>query len=129
MSVQAIGRRSGWLTFAAIVMFAVGVARLVSGIDFLADGNSVSDLTGSLFGDQLWAWGIWDLAIAGLALFAGFSLLSGGGFGRVVGYIWSFAVLVQSILIISWAPWYAAAAMTLAGLVMYALLREDVADV
>jgi hypothetical protein len=58
---------------------------------------------------QLWAWGIWGLAIAALALWAGYSLLGGGSVGRVVAYIWAVLVIVNGLLIIGVAPWFAAA--------------------
>src|SRR3954451_20182213 len=80
-------RRSGWVTFASVVMFSVALARLVSALNYFGGGARVSDLTGSLYGDQLWVWGIWDLGIAALALFGGLSLLSGGRLGRIVAYV------------------------------------------
>ena len=114
-------RRSGWVTFAAVVRFSVGLARLVSALNYFGGGKRVSDLSGSLFGEQLWVWGIWDLGIAALALFGGLSLLSTGRFGRVVAYVWGIAVMFQSLLIISVAPWYAFTAIALAGLVVAGL--------
>jgi hypothetical protein len=114
-------RRPGWLTFAAVVMFSVAGLRIISGIAYLADSNKVNDLTGGLFGDDIFWWGVWDLGIAALALFAGYSLLSGNTFGRVVGYLWAILVIIQSFLILSYAPWYGFAAMLLAVLVICAL--------
>ena len=114
-------RRPGWLTFAAVVMFSVGALRVISGIAYLADSNKVNDVSSGLFGDNLFWWGLWDLGIAALALFAGYSLLSGNTFGRVVGYAWAAVVIVQSFLILSYAPWYGFAAMLLAILVIFAL--------
>ena len=114
-------RRPGWLTFAAVVMFAVGGLRIISGIAYLADSNKVNDLTGGLFGGNIFWWGLWDLGIAALALYAGYSLLSGNTFGRVVGYAWAIVVIIQSFLILSYAPWYGFAAMLLAILVIFAL--------
>ena len=114
-------RRPGWLTFAAVVLFSVAGLRLISGIAYLADSNKVNDLSGGLFGDNIFWWGLWDLGIAALALFAGYSLLSGNTFGRVVGYVWATVVIIQSFLILSYAPWYGFAAMLLAILVIFAL--------
>jgi hypothetical protein len=102
-------------------MFSVGLARLVSALNYFGGGARVSDLTGSLYGEQLWVWGIWDLVIAALALFGGLSLLSNGRFGRFVAYVWGIVVIFQSLLIISVAPWYAFAAIALAGLVVAGL--------
>ena len=122
MSVQAeVDRRPGWLTFAAMIMFAVCFTRTISGINYLAGGSQIADLTRSVFGDQLKVWGIWDLCLAALALFAGLSLLVGGGFGRALGYIWAVWVIVQSFLIIGVAPWFAIAMIALATFVIYGL--------
>ena len=40
---------------------------------------------------------------------------------RVVGYAWAVLVIIQSFLILSYAPWYGFAAMLLAILVILAL--------
>ncbi len=125
-TVDADRPRSGWLTFAAVVMFAVGFARLISALSWFNGGDQISDLTNSLYGDTLWVYGLWDLGIAALALFAGFSLIAGGGFGRVIGYIWAVVLIVQSFVIIGVAPWYAAAAIALASLVLYGLASTTV---
>jgi hypothetical protein len=121
MGTQEYRWTSGWVTFAALVMFAVGFFRLISGISYLANSHKVNDFSAGLFGDNLWVWGLWDLAIAALALYAGYSLLSNGQFGRIVAYIWAVVVIVNSFLIIRYAPWFAAAGITLAGLVIYGL--------
>ena len=122
MSTQAgYEKRTGWVTFAAMVMFAVGFIRIISAIRYFDDSSDVANLTRGLYGGNLWAWGIWDLFIAGLALFAGVSLLGGGTFGRVIGYIWGVVVIVQSFVIIGEAPWFAAAMIALASLVIYGL--------
>jgi hypothetical protein len=114
-------RRPGWLTFAAVVLFSVAGLRIITGIAYLADSNKVNDVSSGLFGDNLFWWGLWDLGIAALALFAGYSLLAGNTFGRVVGYAWAIAVIIQSFLILSYAPWYGFAAMLLAILVIFAI--------
>lgn len=132
MAVQEYERRTGWVTFAAIVMFAVGIARIFSAISFFGDSRDVADLTAGIFGDNLWAWGLWDLGVAALALFAGWSLLSNGPYGRVAAYLWAVVVIVNGFMILSLAPWYGAFAITLAILVIYGLAsspRSEVADV
>ena len=122
MSTMAPARReSGWLTFAAVVLFAGAGLRLISGIAWLADSVKVANPSNGLFGDNLFWWGIWDLAIAALAGYAGWSLLGNGTYGRVVGYAWAVLVIIQSFLIITWAPWFGAAMIALAVLVIYAL--------
>ena len=121
-SVQAYASRTGWIMLAAIVMFSVGVYRVLSGISYLANSHKINDFTAGFFGDNMWAWGLWDLAIAVIAIWAAFSLLSGGEFGRVIAYLWAILVIVNSFLIIGIAPWFAAAMITLAVLVVYGLV-------
>ena len=120
-TMQSYALRSGWVTFAAIVLIAVGIARIISAIMFFDDSNEIANLTNGVWGDQLWLWGLWDLAIAALAIFGGWSLLSDGGFGRVVAYVWAIFVIVNGFLTLAVAPWYAAFAITVALLVVYGL--------
>lgn len=121
MSMNDLESRRGWVVFAAIVMFSVGVFRAISGISYLADSHKINDLTLGLFGDNMWAWGIWDLAIAAIAIWAGYSLLGNGSFGRVVAYIWAVLVIVNSFLIMGIAPWFAFTMIAIAVLVVYGL--------
>ncbi len=125
MSMQEppTGTRSGWLTLAAIVMFSVGVLRIIDALYYFSSSNRINnvDLANGAFGDNLWLWGLWELGIAALALYAGYSLLGGGTFGRIVGYLWAFVVIIESFMLIAFAPWFAAAMITLAVLVIYGL--------
>lgn len=125
MTTATYDRRPGWVTFAAVLLFAVSFVRIISAINYFGDGATINDLSNSVFGQQLWVWGIWDLGLAALALVAGVSLLGGGGFGRVIAYIWAVWVIVQSFLVIGLAPWYAAAMIVLATLVIYGLAASS----
>ena len=120
-SMQAYASRTGWIMLAAVVLFSVAVFRLISGISYLANSHKINDYTAGFFGDNMWARGLWDLVIAALAIWAAFSLLGGGEFGRVIAYIWAILVIVNSFLIIGIAPWFGAAMLTLALLVIYGL--------
>ena len=114
-------RGAGWLEFAAVVMFAVGFFRIITAIGYFSNSHKINDLSNGLFSSHLWAWGVWDLLIAAAAFFGGLSILAGGGFGRVVGYIWAVLVIVQAFTVIGIVPWGAALAITLGILVIYAL--------
>jgi hypothetical protein len=113
--------RPGWLTFAAVVLFASGFLRAISAIYYFADSARVTSVSNGALGDHLFLWGLWDALIAVLAIWAAYSLLSGDTFGRVVGYIWAINVIIQSFLIIEFAPWFGFGALILATLVIYAL--------
>ena len=94
-------------------------ARLISAISYFANSHRINNLSGGLFGGQNWAWGLWDLLIAVLAIMAGSSLLKGGVFGRLMGYVWGVVVIVQSLVIVGYAPWFAALSIALAIAVIY----------
>ena len=121
MAEQVEGGRSGWLEFAAVVMFAVGFFRIITAIGYFSNSHKINDLTNGLFSSHLWAWGVWDLLIACAAIFGGLSILAGGAFGRVVGYVWAVLVIVEGFTIIGIVPWGGALAITLAILVIWAL--------
>jgi hypothetical protein len=113
--------RPGWLTFAAVVMFSVGFLRVISALYYFADSSRVANVSAGALGDNLFLWGLWDLLIAVLAFWGGYSLLAGNTFGRVVGYAWAIFVIVESFLVLQYAPWFGFGTLILATLVIYAL--------
>jgi hypothetical protein len=102
-------------------LISVGFMRILSAIYYFLDSVRVADVSNGAFGGNLFLWGLWDLVIAGLALYGGSSLLSGNTFGRVIGYAWGVLVIVQSFMIISYAPWFGFASLLVAMLVIMAI--------
>jgi hypothetical protein len=125
MSTQAYDDRgvSGWTEFVAVVMFAVGFFRVISAITYFSNSHKLNDLTNGLFSSHLWAWGVWDLLVAAAAILGGLSLLGGGGFGRVLGYVFGVLLVVESLAIIGIAPWLGAALIALGVLVIYGVAQ------
>ena len=122
MSTQAIEpRKSGWVEFAAVVLFAIGFFRIISAIAYFANSYKLNNLTNGIFSGHNWAWGLWDLMIATVAIIAGLSVLAGGGFGRFFGYVAGVLVIVQGFAVINLAPWYGATAIVVGVLVVYGL--------
>jgi hypothetical protein len=129
VSTQVEGsEHRGWIVFAAVIMFAVGVLRIITAIDSFSSSHRIINLKHGLFGNQLWVWGIWDLVIAGLAFAVAVSILRGGRLGRVGGYIWGIVVIVQAFTMVSLAPTYATLSIVLGGLIIYALSRGEEAE-
>ena len=114
-------RSSGWLGFAAIIMFAVGFFRIIEAISFFANSHKLNNLTNGLFSDHASAWGAWDLLIAVTAIVAGTSIMAGGRFGRWIGYTWAVLVIVQGFAVVNLTPWFAFLMIALAGFVIYGL--------
>jgi hypothetical protein len=124
MSMQTLSKsldRPGWLTFAAVALFSAGVLQVISAIYFFSNSSRIEDLSGGAFGRHLWLWGIWELVLAALAFAGARSLLAGGTFGRVIGYLWAGLVVIESLMIISRASAGGFASLAIGVLVLYAL--------
>ena len=114
---RAFESRSGWVTFAVVMLAIAGVLNVIYGI--AAVGNSsffANDTRYILSGLNTWGWV--TLVIGVVQLFAAFSLWGGGLFGRILGIaaaslsaiaallsipaypLWSLAIFALDIVII-----------------------------
>jgi hypothetical protein len=101
---MAENRRTGWQTFAAVMMFGLGGIALVAAIWDFTTTSLISDY--SLFGDTfdfLW-YGILDGIIAILAFYAGYDILRGGSTGTVLGMIFATLSSIRWFIFIPGAP-------------------------
>jgi hypothetical protein len=126
MSDMAVSeRRPGWVTFASVMMFVIGGVHAVWAINEFADAAWVTDVSGGILGDNLWFWGLWDLVMTCLLVYAGWDLLKGTG--RVGRWI---AVVVAGVGIVRWlywlpfAPTMGIAMLILATLVIYGVVAN-----
>src|SRR3954454_5699793 len=79
--------RPGLVTFAAVMMFALGGFHVLLAISEFARSTWVlSRLDIELFITSLIVWAIIDLLIGVIALYAGVSILRGGTFGLITGF-------------------------------------------
>jgi hypothetical protein len=110
-------QRSGWVTFAGLMLLLVGTLNVIYGIAAIGDSSFFVHNTRYIFG-HLNTWGWISVVIGVLQLFAAFSLWSGGLYGRVIGIgaaglsaigallsipaypLWSLAVFAVDIVII-----------------------------
>ena len=122
-------RRPPGVTFAAVVLIAVGCARIISAISYFADSNRLSQAADGPFAHHLFYWGFWDLIIAALALSGGLALLKEKEIGFVLGYVFGGLLIVQSLLLIAASPWYSFAGLLLASVLIYVLATNDNPDV
>jgi hypothetical protein len=108
---------SGWVTFAGVMLFIVGVLNVIYGIAAIGDSSFfVQDQKYILSNLNTWGWV--TLIIGIIQLFAAFSLWSGGTYGRVIAIFaaslsalaallsipaypfWSLAIFAMDIIII-----------------------------
>src|SRR3954447_22779944 len=118
-------RRPGLLTYAAIIMFALGGFHILLAISDFANSTWVlSRLDVELFIPILLIWGIVDLIIGAIALYSGVSLLRGGTFGLMMGYIFASLAIIRWLFYIPVSPVLAIVIIALAALVMYGLVEH-----
>ena len=117
--------RPGLVTYAAIMMFALGGFHILLAISEFANSTWVlSRLDVELFIPILLIWGILDLIIGALALYAGVSTLRGGKFGWFMGYTFATLGIIRWLFYIPVAPVLAVAVIVLSMLVIYGLVKH-----
>jgi hypothetical protein len=115
--------RPGVFTFAAVIMFVVaGLEALSALLNFAGTGWWVTD-TGNLVYANFVFWGIVDLIVALIALYAGIDLLRGGDFGVVMGYLFAGVTAVRWFFVIPAAPVVAVVVIALCVMVVYGLAK------
>ena len=99
---------SGWVTFAGVMLFIVGVLNVIYGIAAIGDSSFfVQDQKYILSNLNTWGWV--TLLIGALQLFAAFSLWSGGIYGRVVAIAAASLSAVGALLSIPAYPFWSLA--------------------
>jgi hypothetical protein len=117
-------RRPDMVTFAAAVMFALGGFHILLAISEFANSTwALSRLDVELFIPILIVWGILDLIIGALALYAGFSILRGGVFGILGGVGFAMLDIIRWLFYIPVTPVLAVVIIALDVVVIYGLTR------
>jgi hypothetical protein len=118
-----VTRRPGMVTFAAVMMFLVaGFEALSALLAFAGTGWWVTD-AGNLVYANFVLWGIVDLIIALIAVYAGIDLLRGGPFGLVMGYLFAGLAAIRWLFVIPAAPVLAVVVIALCVMVIYGLAK------
>ena len=122
---RAAAHRPGVLTFAAVIMFVVaGLEALSALLAFVGTGWWVTSM-GDLVYANFVVWGIVDLVIALIALYAGIDLLRGGAFGLGMGYLFAVVGAIRWLFVIPAAPVLAVVVIALCVMVVYALAKHS----
>ncbi len=109
--------------FAAVLLLIAGVLNVIYGIAAIGNGDFFSHTQYVVFGLGFWGWV--TLIIGLVQLTGGYSLFSGGGYGRVVGIFGASIGAVESLLSIggSYPFWslgiFALCLIVLHGLIVY----------
>jgi hypothetical protein len=123
VGARAAAHRPGMVTFAAVMMFLVaGFEALSALLAFAGTGWWVTD-AGNLVYANFVLWGIVDLIIALIAVYAGIDLLRGGTFGLVMGYLFAGLGAIRWLFVIPAAPVLAVVVIALCVMVIYGLAK------
>jgi len=108
------------------MMFALGGFHILLAISEFA--NSTWVLGGIvdtvLIIESLIIWGVIDLIIGSIALYAGASILQGGTFGWITGYTFATLGIIRWLFYIPVAPVLAVVVIVLSMLVIYGLVKH-----
>jgi hypothetical protein len=109
---------SGWVTFAGVMLFIVGVLNIIYGIAAIGDSHFfVQDQKYILSNLNTWGWV--TLIIGVIQLFAAFSLWSGGVYGQVVAIVAAGLSAIAALLSIPAYPFWSLAIFALDVIVIH----------
>ena len=124
-SRAAAHRRHGILTFDAVLMFIVaGLDELSELLNFAGTGWWVTE-AGNLVYANFVLWGILDLVIAAIALYAGIDILRGGANGLFLGYLFAVVGAIRWLFVIPAAPVLSVVVIALCVMVIYGLAKHS----
>ena len=118
-----VALRPGMVTFAAVIMFMVAGFEVLSAILAFVGTGWWATASGDLVYANFVFWGILDLIIALIALYAGIDLLRGGAFGVVMGYLFAGLGAIRWLFVIPAAPILSVVVIALCVMVIYGIAK------
>ena len=115
-------RGAGRVVFAATMLLMLGVLNIIYGIGALDDANIFTNDTRYIL-DNLNTMGWVLLLVGAIQLIAGFSLMSGNAFGRVIGIAGGILGAMSALFSIGGAfPWWSLAMFALCIYVVHGII-------
>jgi hypothetical protein len=120
-------RVTGWWLFAGILLVLGGALNIVWGIAAIGDAKFfIANQKYILSGLHTWGWVTLILGV--LELIAGFSLSTGGGFGRWVGIFAAGLTAISALLSIPAYPFWSLCVFALSLIILYELAKAPVRE-
>jgi hypothetical protein len=111
-------QRSGWVTFAVVMLAIVGTLNVIYGIAAIGDSAFfVNNTRYILSGLNTWGWV--TLIIGVIQLFGALSLWGGGLFGRIIGIVACSLSAIAALLSIPAYPLWSLAVFALDVIIIY----------
>ena len=119
-------RVTGWWVFAGTLLLIAGVLNVIWGIGAIGDAKFFIANQKYII-SSLHTWGWVTLILGVLELVAGFSLFSGGGFGRWVGIFAAALASITALLSIPAYPFWSLCVFALSLIILYELATAPLA--
>lgn len=118
-------KRSGWVTFAAVIALAAGAYNALSGIAAITDDDTLAaQATKVLYGIDFTVWGWFWVLIGALQILGGILVLQRNEWGIAICVSMAGFSALLTIFVIFVVPLWAIAVLSLDVLVMYGLLAR-----
>ena len=115
-------RVTGWWVFAGILLLIAGTLNVIWGIGAISDAKFfIADQKYIISSLHTWGWATLILGV--IELIAGFSLFSGGGFGRWVGIFAAALTSISALLSIPAYPFWGLCIFALSLIIIYELAK------
>ena len=121
-----VTKRSGWITFAAVMAVLAGGYNALSGIAALSDDDTIaSQAQEVLYGIDLTAWG-WFWLLIGLAqILTGVLIFQRNTWGLWLGVAFAGLSAMLTVIVMFVFPLWAIAVLTIDFLVLFGLLTQS----
>jgi hypothetical protein len=116
-------RGAGRVVFAAILLLIAGTLNIIYGIGAISDAHFYTNAGTAYVFSSLHTWGWITLILGVIELTAGFSLFSGGAYGRVIGIAAATLGAIGALMMIGGAyPFWALGVFALCVIVIHGLV-------
>ena len=117
-------RRTGWASFAAVILLLNGLFSATQGLVLLIGPESYRsvDVNGEFVLFDLTGWGWWNLILGVLLIVAAAWLSVGGAFGRIVAVIVAVISAVFQVVLLPVQPFWSLVIIAVDVLVIYAVV-------
>ncbi|HSX53632.1 MAG TPA: hypothetical protein VLF90_04735 [Patescibacteria group bacterium] len=119
---KELSKGVGWIFFAGIMMIMSGFFQVLAGLTSLLRPTWYAVTSSNLLVFNYPAWGWIDLAIGFLVLMAGFSVLHGSTWARIVGVVLAVLSAIGALAFISAYPIWSVIVITIDVVVIHALV-------
>jgi hypothetical protein len=116
--------RSGFVTFAGVLGFILGVFNVLSGIAAIAEDDRTERLGDLLYGVNITAWGWFWLIIGILQIATGWLIIQRKPLGLWMGVLWASISAMFTVFVIWVEPFWALAVLALDVGILYGLIMN-----